>query len=64
MAWDKEKRNATIQKYQDKYQKRYGLMFSTKKDSEIIAFIEDEKSSGKSPTQIFRELYENKKQHL
>ena len=31
MAWDKEKRNATIQKYQDKYQKRYGLMFSTNK---------------------------------
>ena len=61
MAWDKEKMNATIKKYQDKYQKRYGLMFSTKKDSEIIAFIEDEKSSGKSPTQIFRELYEKKK---
>ena len=61
MAWDKEKRNAVIQRYQDKYQKRYGLMFSTKKDGEIIAFIEKEKSSGKSATQIFRELYENKK---
>ena len=64
MAWDKEKRNATQQKYHHKHQKKYFICFHTEKDKKYIDFIENQKAEGLTPSQVFKQLLDNQKQHL